>query len=96
MLEIEDDIMNNEMLNNIYQKKSIYIIHYPKGEEAKYTVDVIKSININDIQICHFCSTQDGSSGGPLLNLKTYRVIGIHTGKKENKHIIVNGIMELF
>ena len=81
MLEIEDDIFNNEMLNNIYQKKTIYIIHYPQGKEPKYTVDVIKSINIDNIKIHHLCATKNGSSGGPLLNLQTYRVIGMHTGK---------------
>ena len=86
MLEIEDDIFNNEMLNNIYQKKTIYIIHYPHGKEPKYTVDVIKSINVDDIKILHLCATKNGSSGGPLLNLQTYRIIGMHNGKQNSNN----------
>ena len=86
ILEIEDDIFNNEMLNNIYQKKTIYIIHYPHGKEPKYTVDVIKSINADDVKILHLCSTKNGSSGAPLLNLQTYRVIGMHNGKQNSNN----------
>ena len=32
----------------------------------------------------HLCSTKDGSSGGPILYLQTYNVLGIHNGKKIN------------
>ena len=69
LLEIEDDIFNKEMLDNLYKNKTIYIIHYPEGREPKYSVDVIKSIDTNNIKINHLCSTERGSSGGPLLNL---------------------------
>lgn len=84
LLEIENDIFKNEILNNIYKNKSIYIIHYPKGKEANYSVDTIKEIDINNIKMKHFCATKDGSSGGPILNLQTYNVLGIHNGKKIN------------
>ena len=40
---------------------------------------------INDIDenftIKHSCSSQEGSSGGPLLNLLNFKVIGIHKGQ---------------
>ena len=68
-------------MDNLYKNKTIYIIHYPEGREPKYSVDVIKSIDTNNIKINHLCSTERGSSGGPLLNLQTYRVIGMHRGK---------------
>ena len=84
LLEIENDIFKNEILNNIYKNKSIYIIHYPKGKEANYSVDTIKEIDINNIKLKHFCATKDGSSGGPIINLQTYHVLGIHNGKKTN------------
>ena len=32
----------------------------------------------------HLCSTEEGSSGSPLLSLKTYKVIGIHFGGDKN------------
>ena len=83
-LEIENDIFKEEILNNIYKNKSIYIIHYPKGKEANYSVDTIKEIDINNIKLKHFCATKDGSSGGPIINLQTYHVLGIHNGKKTN------------
>ena len=35
----------------------------------------------------HICSTEEGSSGSPLLSLKTYKVIGIHFGGDINKNI---------
>ena len=30
--------------------------------------------------IYHFCSTEGGSSGAPILNLENFKVIGIHRG----------------
>ena len=40
--------------------------------------------NISKIQdkksIFHSCCTDNGSSGSPILSLKTYKVIGIHFG----------------
>ena len=84
MLEIEDDIFKDEILNNTYKNKTIYIIHYPNGKEPTHSVDVIKSIDMQNLSIHHLCSTEEGSSGGPLFNVKTHRVIGIHTGKHKN------------
>ena len=37
--------------------------------------------------IKHLCSTEEGSSGSPLLSLKTYKVIGIHFGDGTEKNI---------
>ena len=62
LLEIEDDIFNKEKLDNLYKNKTIYIIHYPEGREPQYSVDVIKSIDTNNIKINHLCSTERGSS----------------------------------
>ena len=35
---------------------------------------------INKYNIIHTCSTDDGSSGSPILNLKNNKVVGIHKG----------------
>ena len=35
----------------------------------------------------HLCSTEEDSSGSPLLSLKTYKVIGIHFGGDTDKNI---------
>lgn len=37
---------------------------------------------MNESKIFHYCSTEEGSSGAPILNLDTYKIIGIHCGKE--------------
>ena len=86
LLEIDKDIYQNN-LNSIYKNKSVYIIHYPKGGECEYSLDTISNIDVDNIGIFHYCSTEDGSSGGPILDLQTFKVIGIHIGEhKSHKH----------
>ena len=94
LLEIENDIFKFDNLNEIYKNKSIYIIHYPKGKEPKYSVDTITFIDINNISMGHFCDTLNGSSGGPILNLQTYNVLGIHKGKKTNNNWNIGRILK--
>jgi hypothetical protein len=85
LLEIDDDLFKKENLNKVYKNKSIYIIHYPKGKQAKLSNDIIKGISYENNRIEHLGSTEDGSSGAPILNLQTFKVIGIHLGKyREN------------
>ena len=51
------------------------------AEEAK--VSKGKGIEkVNDYDIKHFCHTEPGSSGGPILSKMTNKVIGIHKGSK--------------
>ena len=47
-------------LNKIHINKTIYIIHYPKREEIKYSAEKIKNIRNRIIETC--CSTDNGSS----------------------------------
>ena len=79
MLTVDQNIFNDQ-LYNYYKKRQIYIIHYPKGNEIRYSCDLIKNIDINDIIIEHLCSTDTGSSGAPIIDSETERVIGIHNG----------------
>ena len=98
-LEIDNDIYNND-LNDIYKEKSAYIIHYPKGGECEYSLDTIFKIDIANTLIFHFCSTEEGSSGGPIINLQTSKVIGIHTGEHKshdyNVGVIIKNPIECF
>ena len=97
-LEIgEEDI--EETRDNIkleYRNKSIYILHYPK-EELSVSCGVIKRIKNRKI-IEHKCSTADGSSGGPIISLKTFKVVGIHFGgtKILNHGIFIQYIIDQF
>ena len=83
LLEIDSDIFIEDDLDEKYKDKSIYIIHYPYGKETNYSLGTIKNINMNNSKIFHYCSTEEGSSGAPILNLNTYKIIGIHCGKEK-------------
>ena len=96
-LEIDDLIYEENELDNIYKNKKIYIIHYPKGDEVRYSCDTITNIENNIIEHC--CTTDKGSSGAPILNLDNYQVIGIHMGyykyENENENINFGEIIKL-
>ena len=79
-LEIDENEINTnkEVIELEYQKKSIYIIHYPK-EELSVSYGLLKDI-IDNKRMEHYCNTDKGSSGGPILSLKSFKVIGIHCG----------------
>ena len=40
--------------------------------------------NIKENEIYHSCNTDNGSSGSPILSLKTNKVIGVHFGSSKN------------
>ena len=73
-LEIDD--FKDE--DNFKKETIIYIIHFPLSGKISHSVGSI--LNINDITIKHFCSTNSGSSGGPIFNINNYKVIGLHKG----------------
>ena len=52
------------------------MLQYPHGEEASVSYGLLTSIDKTEIK--HKCSTERGSSGSPILNLKTNKVIGMH------------------
>ena len=93
-LEIDNDIITSDELDKIFRNKSVYIIHYPGGKEAKYSVDSVKSIDCENKTIDHFCDTDEGSSGGPIINLDNYKVIGVHSGRKVNKNCNIGTILK--
>ena len=81
LLEIDEDIFKED-LNNIYENKTIYLIQYPKGNKVKYSTGVIKNIKNNEIE--HLCPSEAGSSGGPLIKLLNFKVIGLNKGGSLN------------
>jgi len=82
-LDKKDLNKNKENIELEYKKKSIYIIHYPKGK-LNVSYGLINDI-INNKKINHKCNTEDGSSGSPILSLETFKVIGIHCGGYPDK-----------
>ena len=74
-LELDENLFKDN-LEIIYEDKSIYILQYPNGKNACVSYGLLNSIDKNDIS--HKCSTDNGSSGSPILNLENNKVIGIH------------------
>ena len=77
-LEIEENIFRDNA-EDLFKNESIYILHFPKGEEAhiSYGCGIEK---IHEYEISHKCITDSGSSGGPILNKLNNKIIGIHRG----------------
>ena len=78
-LELDEDIFQDNI-----SKESIYIIQYPKSlDEQKAAVSYGILNKINGFDLIHYCCTEQGSSGSPILKLSNNKVIGIH--KEANK-----------
>ena len=78
-IEIDKDIYKDNF-KEIFNKKSIYLLHYPKGKEICESREMLMNISEDNYTIIHCCDSDNGSSGGPLINLKNNKVIGIHKG----------------
>ena len=79
----KDDIsINTNYISNMYANQSIYLLNYiinnNISEEIFVSYGLLDKIDIIEIQ--HKCNTGKGSSGSPILLLKTKTVIGIHYG----------------
>ena len=58
--------------------KDIYLLQYLKGNDLSYSEGIIKEIN--EYNIVHNCTTEQGSSGSPILLKNNLTVIGMHKG----------------
>ena len=82
-LELEEKIFKEKnLVETIFKKKSAYVLNYPKGENIG--VSFGKIVQLNDQKIKHSCSTDNGSPGSPILDLDSFKVIGIHYGSSNN------------
>ena len=73
-LDVNDDenILKDKNLN-------VYILHYHLDKKESLVSHGILNI-IDNVEIQHTCSTEDGSSGAPIILFNTLKVIGIHKG----------------
>ena len=84
LLEI-DTMIFEDYSNEEYNDKPIYLLHYKKEETiCEYSPGIIKGINKDNYTIEHLCQTESGSSGAPIFNSTTNRILGIHRGFKTN------------
>ena len=78
-LEIDENVFKDDkIIKDIYKNASIYVLHYLKGNKVACSSGLIQEVV--DGNIIHLCNTESGSSGGPILSLDTFKVIGIHVG----------------
>ena len=76
------------ILENLYNGESIYLMGYPeiKGNKGlNIFVSYGKSPKFEDTDIIHYCSTNDGSSGSPILKINNQKIIGIHHSSVKDK-----------
>ena len=94
-MEIDEKYIKNP---NIIHEKSIYLIHYPSGDKGAVSFGIINRIDKYNIE--HYCSTQHGSSGSPIINLLNNKIIGIHreaiNSRKINRGTLLNNPINEF
>lgn len=79
-----DEKLFFENSESLYNKTSNYIIQYPNNK-LHVSFGIIQYID--KFNIYHFCTTEKGSSGSPIMNLSNNKIIGIHKGSSENLKI---------
>ena len=86
-LDIDEDLLKMEPENII--KRSVYLLHYPHypiGKGVQISQGIIYELKINKYNIKHYCDSNPGSSGGPLINSNNNKVIAIHRGTPEDSN----------
>lgn len=81
-LEIDEDSIFSD---KIKETKYIYSIQYPKGHVVNYSIGTL--VNIKDFYLKYTVESVVGSSGSPILNLRNYKLLGIHVGRSQRENI---------
>ena len=84
-LELDKRLLNEKSEKTYSSENSIYIVHFPNANEASVSYAILENCENN--KIIHKCSTEKGSSGSPILNLKIKKVIGVHQGAYKDLNI---------
>ena len=80
---LDPDEDNINYFSDKYEKESIYLLNYKDGKEIFTSYGLLLSITESEIK--YKCNTDTGSSGSPILLLKSNKVIGVHYGSvKDN------------
>ena len=96
-LELDDNIINDIINNNNYNKEyideTIYIIQYPENKLSVSYGILDKILLDKNYNFNHKYSTKGGSSGSPILNINNNKIIGIHKEgnyNNSNKGLFLN------
>ena len=83
-LELDNNLLNNY---NTDISKSVYLLQYPSidyyKQKAAVSYGVVKNC-VDEYNIIHYCCTDYGSSGSPILNSMNNKLIGIHKESMKN------------
>ena len=92
---INDFLEVDNNFDEIDEEQIIYILQNPKGEPS-FSLGNIKEMSKDSKEdILYLCGTLQGSSGGPILNLKNNKVIGVHKGSVgDEKSLKIGTLME--
>ena len=74
---IEDIIMNHNK-NKYLIDKTIYTMHYSEGTLSVSFGVLDKIAEDKNYRFLHKCCTRGGSTGSPILNINSNKVIGLH------------------
>ena len=75
---IINDIENNTNKNRDYINETIYIIQFPENKLSVSYGILSEIYEDKKYNFNHKCSTRGGSSGSPILNINSNKLIGIH------------------
>ena len=95
-LEFDENILDDNTLFKCIGN-SVYILQYPTyHEDQKLAVSygIIKNkFEDKPYNFMHFCSTEFGSSGSPILNINSNKVIGIHKKRDLTKNYNIGAFL---
>ena len=80
------DLELNEEISDFY-KKTIYTLHYPGEKGISVSYGILDEIFLDKkYEFKHFCTTDRGSSGSPILDIQENKIIGVHKAAKGNAY----------
>ena len=95
-LELDENINNDPAY---YMGKSVYTLQYPnffEKEKVAVSYGILKDISEDSkYNFRHYCSTESGSSGSPILNLSNNKLIGIHKQCYEKHQFNVGAFLNI-
>ena len=84
-LEIDEEIYEENYENYLNNSNDdLYILNYQ--DKNNISCSFGKLHELRKYTLSHYCNTKEGSSGSPILSLKTFKVIGIHRGASKNSN----------
>ena len=91
-LELDEQIFEEDS-DKLFYRLSIYLLFSGKTSCVSYGIIAqIKENHINDI--FHLCSSEENSGGGPIMSLRTNKVIGFHIGGATKMNYNIGGFIK--